>query len=87
MSPKRKNKSIDMLKLKKGNIGQVGVRNKLGASFESLKKSSGDLFTMMHPSYKKDKENKESLFLKKKKVVYAYLKSWTIILYISDFLV
>jgi hypothetical protein len=56
-SPKRKNKSVDSFKLKKKNVGQVGVRSKLGASFESLKKASGDLFTQMghHPSYKKDK--------------------------------
>ena len=56
-------------------MSTVGVRNKLGASFESLKKSTGNLFNQMPVSYKKDKENKESLFLKKKKMVYAYLKS------------
>ena len=76
-SPKRKNKSVDTIKLKNNNVGQVGVRNKLGASFESIKKSTGELFNQMHPSFKKDKENKESLFLKKKKMVYAYLKSWS----------
>ena len=74
-SPKRKNKSVDMMKLKTHNTSHVGVRSKLGASFESVKKSTGDLFSQMHPSYKRDKENKESQFLKKKKMVYAYLKS------------
>ena len=65
-----------MMKLKNNSIGQVGVRSKFGASFESVKKSTGDIFTQMNPSYKKDKENKETAFLKKKKMVYAYLKSW-----------
>ena len=33
-SPKpRKNKSMEMIKLKNGNVGQVGIRSKLGASF------------------------------------------------------
>lgn len=74
-SPKRKNKSIDTIKFKNNNIGIVGIRNKLGASFESIKKSTSDLFTQM-ASFKKDKENKECLFLKKKKMVHTYLKSW-----------
>lgn len=57
-SPKRKNKSMDLIKLKNSNMSTVGVRNKLGASFESLKKSTGNLFNQMPVSYKKDKENK-----------------------------
>lgn len=57
-SPKRKNKSVDLVKLKNSNMSTVGVRNKLGASFESLKKSTGNLFNQMPASYKKDKENK-----------------------------
>jgi len=32
-SPKRKNKSMDLAKLKASNLNNVGVRNKLGASF------------------------------------------------------
>lgn len=43
-SPKRKNKSVEAIKLKSGNVGQVGVRSKFGASFESIKKASGDFF-------------------------------------------
>lgn len=74
-SPKRKNKSVDMIKLKHSNIGSVGVRNKLGVSFELMKRSAGDLFSQIPRPYKKDKENKESGFLKKKKIVHAYLKS------------
>lgn len=53
-SPKRENKSMDLVKLKSTNMSNVGVRNKLGASFESLKKSTGELFNQMQ-SYKKDK--------------------------------
>lgn len=54
-SPKRKNKSVDLIKLKNSNMSTVGVRSKLGASFESLKKSTGNLFNQMPVSYKKDK--------------------------------
>jgi hypothetical protein len=68
-SPKRKNKSVDAGKLKQSC---PNVRRKLGASFESLKKSTADTFA---PHLRKEKENKESLFLKKKKMVYTYLKS------------
>lgn len=75
-SPKRKNKSLESRKLKDSNFGKVGIRSKFGASFESVKKSTGDIFTQMHhPSNKKDKENREGAFLKKKKLVYAYLKA------------
>jgi len=42
----------------------------MGSPFSTIKKSSGDGFGM-----KKDKENKGGLFLKKKKMVYTYLKS------------
>lgn len=35
-------------------MSNVGIRNKLGASFESLKKSTGELFNQMQ-SHKKDK--------------------------------
>jgi hypothetical protein len=53
-SPKRKNKSIDIIKLKNYNAGTVATRTKLGGTFSSLKKSTGDLFNQM--SYmKKDK--------------------------------
>lgn len=56
-SPKRKNKSVDIMKIKNGGMSQVGVgvRSKLGVSFESMKKSVGDLFGRMNVSYKKDK--------------------------------
>lgn len=56
-SPKRKNKSMESRKLKDNSFGKVGIRSKFGASFESVKKSTGDIFSQMHPSYKKDKEN------------------------------
>ena len=65
---------MESRKLKDSNFGKVGIRSKFGASFESIKKSSGDIFSQMHP-YRKDKENKEGAFLKKKKLVYAYLKA------------
>lgn len=75
-SPKRKNKSIDSIKLKSNNVSQVGIRSKFGTSFDSVKRSTGDVFSPVHPTYKKDKQNvKESQFLKKKKLVYAYLKA------------
>lgn len=75
-SPKRKNKSIDMIKMKNHNLTQVGVRSKFGVSFDNVKKSSGDIFSQMpHYTYKKDKENHQSQFLKKKKIAYAYLKA------------
>jgi hypothetical protein len=32
-SPKRKNKSVDLIKLKSNNLSHVGVRSKLGTSF------------------------------------------------------
>ena len=74
-SPKRKNKSLDRIKLKNSN--SIGVRSKFGGSFESMKKSSGgDAFNYMNMSQKGNKENhKENQFLKKKKLVYAYLKA------------
>lgn len=54
-SPKRKNKSVDMMKLKSVNTTYVPFRNKkFGTSFESLKKSSGDVFSHMS-QYKKEK--------------------------------
>lgn len=53
-SPKRKNKSIDIIKLKNYNAGTVATRNQLGGTFSSLKKSTGDLFTQMS-YFKKDK--------------------------------
>jgi hypothetical protein len=56
-SPKRKNKSIDMIKLRNYNAGTVATRSKFGGTFSSLKKSTGDLFTQMS-DFKKDKENK-----------------------------
>lgn len=40
-SPKRKNKSIDLMKLRKANLSQVATRSKFGGHFESLKKPSG----------------------------------------------
>ena len=58
-SPKRKNKSFDSIKLKNNShFGKVGIRNKLGASFESLKKSSTDLFTLKRTVPRRDKENR-----------------------------
>ena len=57
-SPKRKNKSIDSIKLKNNNISQVNIRTKLGTTFDTSKKSS-DLFSQLHHSYKKDKENQK----------------------------
>lgn len=75
-SPKRKNKSVDIIKLKNHNLSQVGVRSKFGVSFENVKKSTGDIFNKLpHYTYKKDKENNQSQFLKKKKIAYAYLKA------------
>lgn len=75
-SPKRKNKSVDLIKMKNHNLSQVGVRSKFGVSFDSLKKSSGDLFNQIpHCMYKKDKENHQSQFLKKKKIGHGHLKS------------
>lgn len=56
-SPKRKNKSIDILKLKNYNAGTVATRTQFGGTFSSLKKSTGDLFNQMS-YFKKDKENK-----------------------------
>jgi hypothetical protein len=53
-SPKRKNKSIDIIRLKNFNAGTVATRNKLGGTFSSLKKSTGDLFNQMS-YFKKDK--------------------------------
>jgi len=55
-SPKRKNKSVDLSKFQGSSMSTVRVRNKLGASFESLKKSTGNLFSKM--GGRKDKENK-----------------------------
>ena len=46
---------MDVIKLKNCNLGQVGIRSKLGGSFETVKKTAGHLFSQMHPSYKKDK--------------------------------
>ena len=66
---------MESRKLKDNNFGKVAIRSKFGASFDSIKKSTGDIFTQMHPPYKKDKENREGAFLKKKKLVYAYLKA------------
>lgn len=63
-----------MIRLKNHNL-TVATRNKLGGTFESVKKSTGDLFAQMS-GFKKDKENKETGMLKKKKMVYAYLKAW-----------
>lgn len=64
------------MKMKNSNHGGVGIRSKVGVSFESLKRSTGDIFSQMNRPYKKDKENKETTgFLKKKKIAYAYLKS------------
>jgi len=52
-SPKRKNKSVDMMKLKSINTTHIPSRSKkLGTSFESLKKSSGDVFSQVS-QYKK----------------------------------
>ena len=53
-SPKRKNKSIDIIKLNNHNAGTVATRNKLGGTFSSLKRSTGDLFNQMS-FFKKDK--------------------------------
>lgn len=50
-SPKRKNKSVDIMKFKNQNIA---TRSKFGGTFESIKKTTGDLFNQMS-SYKKDK--------------------------------
>ena len=44
----------------------------MGTSFESLTKSSGDKFVKRQV---KEKENKGGAFLKKKKMVYTYLKA------------
>ena len=55
-SPKRKNKSLDNIKLK--NSGSVlGIRPKLGATLESMKKSTtnGDYFSRLNQTSKKDK--------------------------------
>jgi hypothetical protein len=35
------------MKLKNNLFGAVGVRSKVGTSFDTLKKSTGDLFTQM----------------------------------------
>lgn len=46
-----------MIKIRNNNVGIVATRNKLGGTFQSLKKSSGDLFNQMS-GFRKDKENK-----------------------------
>lgn len=46
-SPMRKNKSLDRIKLKHDNISFVATRKKPGTNFESIKKSTGDLFAQM----------------------------------------
>ena len=55
-SPKRKNKSLETVKSKHNSSSMSNIRTKLGTTFDSIKKSkTGDIFTQMHPSYKKDK--------------------------------
>jgi hypothetical protein len=56
-------------------MSQIGIRTKIGTSFDSVKKSTSDAFATLQQSHKKDKENRENQFLKKKKLVYAYLKA------------
>ena len=53
-SPKRKNKSIDIMKLKNSNTNTVAIRSKFGGNFSAIKKSTGDLFSQMG-GFKKDK--------------------------------
>ncbi len=64
------------MKMKNNNMGTVAIRSKFGGNFSTLKKSTGDLFTQMSGFIKKDKQNKDcSMLLKKKKMVYTYLKA------------
>jgi hypothetical protein len=57
-SPKKKNKSIDSFKMKHNTIGILGSRSKFAETFDSFKKSTGEMFSQMSSTMKKDKENK-----------------------------
>jgi hypothetical protein len=67
-SRSRKNRSMDLAKLKKKSVNAVGVRNKSGECFESLRTADGDLFMKMG---RRGKEN-GGVFLKKKRMDYDY---------------
>ena len=70
VSPKRKNKSIDIFCLKSSSSG-INIRSKMGTTFQSLKQtgtSTADKFIK-----RKEKEN-SAAFLKKKKMAYNYLR-------------
>ena len=57
--------------MKSSNTG-FSIRGKMGMSFDSMAKSSGDKFMKKKGG---EKENKSTAFLKKKKMVYTYLKA------------